>query len=89
MGLGLRELFVILLIVLVIFGAKRLVGIGGDLGKALQGFRKGMRESGTDDTDTPAPPARLDPPATESPLPPAAGQSGVSGQTGERDRPAP
>jgi len=87
MGLGLRELIVILLIVLLIFGAKRLVGVGGDLGKALQSFRKGMREPAADDTQ--APPARLDPPAAESPLPPAAGQAGVPGQAGERDRPAP
>lgn len=99
MGLGLRELIVILLIVLVIFGAKRLVSVGGDLGKALQSFRKGMREPAADDAATP--PARLDPPATESPLPPAAGpgqgttprQDTTPGQgspaAGERDRPAP
>ena len=88
MGFGIRELIIILLIVLVIFGAKRLVGVGGDLGKALQSFRKGMRDPAADE---PAPPARLDPPAAESPLPPAAGggQAGSSGTPAERDRPAP
>lgn len=34
-----RELLIILLIVLVLFGAKRLRGIGSDLGGALRGFK--------------------------------------------------
>lgn len=39
MGIGMRELLIILLIVLVLFGAKRLRGIGSDLGGALRGFK--------------------------------------------------
>jgi TatA/E family protein of Tat protein translocase len=34
--LGFRELVIILLIVLVVFGTKRLISAGGDLGKAIQ-----------------------------------------------------
>ena len=44
MGIGFRELLVILLIALVIFGAKRLKTIGSDLGGAVKGFKKAMNE---------------------------------------------
>ncbi len=48
MGIGMRELIVILLIVLVIFGAKKLKSIGTDLGAAVKGFKKGMSDSDVD-----------------------------------------
>ena len=48
MGLGWKELLVILVIVLLIFGTKRLKNIGGDLGEAVRGFKKGV--SGDDAT---------------------------------------
>ena len=38
-GLGMTELLVILAIVLLIFGPKRLKSIGSDLGSAIKGFR--------------------------------------------------
>lgn len=38
-GLGLPELLVILVIILLIFGASRLGDIGSGLGKAIRGFR--------------------------------------------------
>lgn len=40
--IGWKELLIILVIVLLIFGTKRLANIGSDLGKAMQGFKKGM-----------------------------------------------
>ena len=45
MGLGVTELFVILAIVLVLFGTKRLRNIGGDLGSAIKSFRSAMNDS--------------------------------------------
>lgn len=45
MGIGMRELLVILLVVLVVFGTKKLRTIGTDLGAAVRGFKKGMEES--------------------------------------------
>ncbi len=44
MGIGMRELIVILLVVLVVFGAKKLRNIGSDLGSAVKGFKKAMNE---------------------------------------------
>jgi sec-independent protein translocase protein TatA len=44
-GLSIGHLLVVLLIVVLIFGTKRLKTIGGDLGGALKGFRSAM-ESG-------------------------------------------
>jgi len=44
MGIGMRELVVILLVVLVVFGAKKLRTVGSDLGHAVRGFKKAMSE---------------------------------------------
>ncbi len=41
-GIGSQELMVILLIVFLIFGAKRLPELGSSLGQAIRGFKKGM-----------------------------------------------
>ena len=49
-GLGIPELLVILAIVLIIFGPKRLKNIGSDLGNAIKGFRSAVSEE-----ETPAP----------------------------------
>lgn len=43
-GLGMTELLVILAIVLLIFGPKRLKNIGADLGNAIKGFRTAVTE---------------------------------------------
>jgi len=44
MGIGMRELLIILLVVLLVFGAKKLRTIGSDLGAAVRGFKKSMSE---------------------------------------------
>jgi sec-independent protein translocase protein TatA len=44
-GLGMPELIVILVIVLVIFGANRLPQLGEGLGQAIKGFKKGISDS--------------------------------------------
>ncbi|CAC9640764.1 twin-arginine translocase TatA/TatE family subunit [bacterium endosymbiont of Bathymodiolus sp. 5 South] len=45
------ELIIILVIVLLLFGGKRLKNIGGDLGGAIKGFKKSMKESESDKID--------------------------------------
>jgi len=50
-GISLWQLLIVLLIVVVIFGTKRLTSMGGDLGGAVKGFRKAMSdaEAGADE----------------------------------------
>ena len=43
-GIGMPELIVLLIIILVIFGAGKLPEIGSGLGKAIRGFKKGISE---------------------------------------------
>jgi sec-independent protein translocase protein TatA len=44
MSFGPLELFIVLLIVVVLFGAGRISGIGRELGSAISNFRMGLRE---------------------------------------------
>jgi sec-independent protein translocase protein TatA len=44
MGISIWQLLIILAIVLVLFGAKRLRNVGSDLGGAIKGFRQAMKE---------------------------------------------
>jgi sec-independent protein translocase protein TatA len=43
-GFGMGELLVVLAIVLVLFGPKRLKSLGSDLGNAIKGFRSAVKE---------------------------------------------
>jgi sec-independent protein translocase protein TatA len=43
-GLGIPELLIILVIVVVLFGAGRLPQIGSGLGEGIRNFRKSMKE---------------------------------------------
>ena len=43
-NIGFKELLLILVVVLLIFGAKKLKTIGSDLGSAVRGFKKSMNE---------------------------------------------
>jgi sec-independent protein translocase protein TatA len=55
-NLGMTEILMILVIILLVFGAKRLPEIGSAMGKGIREFKKSMREV-TEDIDRPAPPA--------------------------------
>ncbi len=44
-----KHLLLILLIVLLVFGGKKLRSLGSDLGSAFRGFKKAMNEGETDD----------------------------------------
>ena len=59
-GISLWQLLIILLIVVLLFGTKKLGTIGGDLGKAVKGFRKAMTDSDREDD-----PKQLDEPDAE------------------------
>jgi sec-independent protein translocase protein TatA len=63
---------IVLVIVLVVFGTKKLRNVGADLGGAVKGFKDGMKEASATDT----PPADAAAPAQT-----AAPAQQVSGQT--------
>ncbi len=67
---GIPELLIILAVVLLIFGPKRLKNIGADLGNAIKGFRKAV----TDEEKKPP----VDPNIIE-------GQAGADGQHATAD----
>ncbi|MCF6177820.1 MAG: twin-arginine translocase TatA/TatE family subunit [Geopsychrobacter sp.] len=44
-GLGTQELLIILVLVMIVFGAGKLPQVGGALGKGLRNFKKGMGDA--------------------------------------------
>ncbi|MDO8843312.1 MAG: Sec-independent protein translocase subunit TatA [Methylicorpusculum sp.] len=44
MGISVTQLLIVLAIVIVLFGTKRLRNIGSDLGGAIKGFRSAMKD---------------------------------------------
>ncbi|PLX95942.1 MAG: twin-arginine translocase TatA/TatE family subunit [Desulfuromonas sp.] len=45
-GLGTQELMIILVLVLIVFGAGKLPQVGSALGKGLRNFKEGVKEYG-------------------------------------------
>jgi sec-independent protein translocase protein TatA len=70
-GLGVPELLIILVIIIVIFGASRLPQIGEGVGKGIKSFRAALREPPEIDV-TPGkeseaePPSKPPPPSSEN-----------------------
>lgn len=54
MDIGPMELVVILLIVLVLFGSKRLPELARSLGQSLREFKRGIREADRESGETPS-----------------------------------
>ena len=50
-GISIWQLLIVLAIVLVLFGTKRLRNLGGDLGGAVKGFKKAMKDGKTEDAE--------------------------------------
>ena len=44
MGIGIKELILILVIVMLVFGTKKIKGIGSDVGGWIRDFRKAMKD---------------------------------------------
>lgn len=49
-GISIWQLLIILAIVVLLFGTKRLRGLGADLGGAIKGFRSSINADDKDDT---------------------------------------
>jgi sec-independent protein translocase protein TatA len=82
MGIGMRELVVILLVVLVVFGAKKLRTVGSDLGHAVRGFKKAMSDG---EEDVTAPPKQIRTDGADAEFPEVAKAREAAAKT---DRPA-
>ena len=81
-GLSVPELLIILVVLLLIFGAKRLPEMGRSLGKGMREFKEGVSNADADEpvaAPTPAPPVELPPPVAQ----PAAQR--VEAEQGERE----
>ncbi len=50
-GLSIWHWLIVLLIVVMVFGTKKLKNMGSDLGSAVKGFKEGMRDGGQADAD--------------------------------------
>ena len=50
-GIGIWQLLIILLIVVMLFGTKKLRNLGSDLGGALRGFRTAMKEDEKEESE--------------------------------------
>ena len=74
-GISIWQLLIVLLILIMLFGTKRLKSLGGDLGEAIKGFRKSMN---TEEDNAPADTTRQ------------VSQNGqpVSGESSKADEPA-
>ncbi len=44
MGIGIKELIIILVIVMLVFGTKKIKGIGSDVGGWIRDFRKSLKD---------------------------------------------
>ena len=53
-NIGFGEIVVVLLIILILFGASKLPEIGKSLGKAIYEFKKAMKEAGEEEDKTPS-----------------------------------
>lgn len=60
MGIGIKELAIILVIVLLVFGTKKLRNMGGDLGSAIKNFKKSMSEADHETQDDPPQPRSVE-----------------------------
>lgn len=56
MGIGIKELIVILVIVMLMFGTKKIKGIGSDVGGWIRDFKKAIRD-GNDEATVDASPS--------------------------------
>jgi sec-independent protein translocase protein TatA len=69
-NLGFSEILLILLVVLLLFGAKRIPEIAGSFGKGIKEFKRNMNDIGSPDVPPPADRDRLRAPDSERTLDP-------------------
>jgi len=73
--LSIWHILILVVIIMLLFGSKRIPEIGGSIGKGIQEFKRGLREVTNSDTSQSAPPQQLPP---NPPPPPSAGPKRLS-----------
>ena len=63
-SMSITHWLIVLVIVVLLFGTKKLTNIGGDLASAIKNFRKGLQD---DEQKTPPTQLKADPPAENTP----------------------
>jgi sec-independent protein translocase protein TatA len=58
-GISIWQLLIVLGIIILIFGTKKLRNVGGDLGDAVKGFKKAMSDEEKEDKASDKPQARV------------------------------
>jgi len=58
MDIGFREILLILVIILILFGAKRIPEMMKAMGQGVKEFKKAAKDISTSDDTTPAPPSK-------------------------------
>jgi sec-independent protein translocase protein TatA len=76
--IGIPELIIVLVILLVIFGPKRLPGLGRSLGSGMREFKDSISGKGGDDSEDEAPPALESGPAGATSVEEVEKQTGMS-----------
>jgi sec-independent protein translocase protein TatA len=52
MGISMTHLIILLVVVILIFGTTKIANLGKDLGKAVKGFKDGVKDSNQDAAET-------------------------------------
>lgn len=74
--LSIWHILILVVIIMLLFGSKRIPEIGGSIGKGIQEFKRGLREvTNSDDASRTTPPQQLPP---NQPPPPSAGPKRLS-----------
>ena len=58
-GISVTQLLILLVIVMLVFGTKRLRNIGSDLGSAVKGFRKGIEDEPAEEEEEDKQPEKI------------------------------
>lgn len=85
-GIGMTELLVILVIVMLLFGTKRLKTIGSDLGGAIKGFRSAMSGADVEEEESAKRQEAIQPPLANSPPASATAARDQTPRTGDGDK---
>jgi sec-independent protein translocase protein TatA len=79
-NIGFKEILLILVVVLLVFGTKKLKTIGSDLGAAVRGFKKSMSEGETEEQAAQAAGKQIEGPSAKDADFPEVGAGSRNGQ---------